>query len=309
VLAVGVSSIAVGLSEGLISYAGLIAMNIQPKAQGEIRNAIILGMALSETAAILSGVIAIVLLVGNPTDHANLLVSGIAKMGIGTVISLTGGVIGIVSYMPAQAACFAIARQPFISSRITNIMLITLSLIQTPSIFGFIVAFLIHGQLDHITTLADGIRLFSGGLCVGLGSIGPAIGLAIFARQACTGPGINREAYNRILSFTFLSGAIIETPIILSLLISLILVGSTTLTVGSLTQGMALLAASICIGLSTFGAGISSGRTAAAACRKIAFSPELFPVLSRTSLLAQGLLDTIPIYGLLISLVLIFLTR
>ena len=100
VLAIGVVSICVGLSQGIISYAGLAAINIQPKAHHDITKAIFLGMALTETAAVLSMVIAITLLLGkNPTPHGDPFTLGIAEMGIGLAICLTGGIIGIISHL------------------------------------------------------------------------------------------------------------------------------------------------------------------------------------------------------------------
>lgn len=306
--AVGINSVGVGLAEGLISHAAVSAINIQPRAQNEITKAAILGMALTETAAVL-GVVTAIILLFNPGPPAIAMYAGIAKIGIAAAICLSGGIIGFVSHLPAKQACYSIARQPFFSTRIINIMLITLSLIQTPSIFGFIIALFIYGQTATLTSMVDTIRLLSSGLCIGLGSIGPAIGLAIFAQSACKALGVNRNSYQRILSFTFLSEAIIETPIIFALLIALILVSPATTANGTAIRGIALLAAGICTGICTLGPGISSGRTAASACKEIGFQPKLYPVLSRASMVAQGLLDTFAIYGLLISLMMIFIIK
>lgn len=302
---VGINSMGVGLGQGLISQAAIEAINIQPRAQAEISRAAIMSMAVTETAAVLGTVIAMIFLFGPSTGHASWY-TGIAKIGIASAICLSGGVVGYVSYLPAAQACFSIARQPFFSNRIINIMLITLSLIQTPSIFGFIIALFINTQLTNLATSSDALRLLASGLCIGIGSIGPAIGLARFAQAACASLGINRNAYQRILSFTFLSEAIIETPIIFALLVSLILISSSAATATDPTRGFALLAAGLCTGFCTFGPGIGSGKTAARACIEIAFQPHLHSVLSRTSMVAQGLLDTFAIYGLLVSIMLIF---
>jgi len=305
-----ISTITVGISEGLIAHAGLVAINMQPKAFRNIATMMYLGIALAETAAILSSIIAILLVMSAPVSSSDsALFVGIAKIGISIVVSFTGGVIGLVSYLPAQEACYATARQPFFSAEIRGIMLITLCLIQTSSIFGFIVAYLIMGQLDTIISIGDSMRLLASGLAVGIGSIGPAIGLGVFSGEACRSVGINREAYPKIRLFTVLSVAIIEAPILFSLLISLILIISANIRGETVLHGTAFLSAAFAVGFSTFGTGINSGKIAAQACKNIAHKPSTFQTISRVSLLAQGLLDTLAIYGLIIAIFLIFIIR
>lgn len=73
-----------------------------------------------------------------------------------------------------------------------------------------------------------------------------------------------------------------------------------------LLKGIAALAASITMGLGTFMTGISSGNTAAAAARQIAHNPSNYNVLSKTSIFAQGIIDTSAIYALIIAASLVF---
>src|SRR5437870_5245177 len=103
--------------------------------------------------------------------------------------------VGIGQGLTSGAALQAINRQP--SARL-----------------DIIIALFIQGQSVFVETMRDSLRLISSGLAIGLGSVGPAIGLAIFAKAACAGIGINRKAYAKILPFTFISEAIIETPVI-----------------------------------------------------------------------------------------------
>ena len=69
-----------------------------------------------------------------------------------------------------------------------------------------------QGQAAHVLLCSDSLRLIASGLCIGIGSIGPAIGLSIFSRAALNGISRNIQAYSKLLSFTFISEAIIETP-------------------------------------------------------------------------------------------------
>lgn len=302
---VGFSAVGVGIGQGLTSVTALDAINRQPNARGDITKAAVLGMALIETAAIMGTFVAIYMLVAAPKDMINSY-GHIASLGIGLALCLPSLVIGIFSALPAQAACIAIARQPFSAQKIIRFMLLSLSIIQTPVIFALIIGFLIHGELSEAITLRDTLRLIGSGLSIGLGSVGPAIGLCLFAQAANEGMGVNREAHNSIFSFTFISQAIIETPIILSLIIaSWLLLVIPSVVVENELDGIILLSAGIAASLGTIGVGISSGRTAATACRQIAKNPAMYSSISRVSFFAQGLIETCTIYPWLIALVLI----
>ncbi len=304
-LTIAINAIGVGIGQGLTSSAALDAINQQPSARPGIFNAAILGIALIETAAVFGTFISFLLLFGAHKAHS--IHVGIAEIGIVLAICLPGFVLGIASAMPARAACFAIARQPFFAQQILRFMLITLSLIQTPIIFGLIVALFIRGQAADVHTMRESLRLLASGLCIGLGSIGPAIGLALFAQQACKSLGMNRKAYNKLLSFTLISEAIIETPIIFALVISSSLLFIVPrLEQENLLDGIVMIAAALCTGIGTIGPGISSGKTATAACHQIALDPEIYGILSRVSMFAQGLIETTAIYAILISFLLLF---
>jgi F0F1-type ATP synthase membrane subunit c/vacuolar-type H+-ATPase subunit K len=304
-LTVSVNSLGVGFGEGLTSRAALEAIDKQPSAQNEIARVAILGTALIETSAIMGVTISLYLLIGSTGAHQSLPTS-IAELGIALAICLSGMVIGLASSYPAREACLAIARQPFFADKILRFMLITQSIIQTPIIFAFIIAIFIHSQAQNISTIPEALVLVASGLCIGLGSIGPAIGLASFAKQACRGLGINRKAYGNLMSFTFISQAIIETPMIFALLVSLMLIILPTNP--TLLSGITFIGAAFCMGLGTLGPGIASGKTASAACHQIALKPELYSTISKVSMFGQGLIDTCAIYTFLIAISLILLT-
>jgi len=305
-MAGAINAIGVGIGQGITSKAALEGINQQPSARNEITKTAILGMALIETAAVMGTFIAFLLLLqartNSHTYYANL-----AEIGIAFAICCSGFVLGLVSALPARAACLSVARQPFFSTQITRFMMISLSLLQTPIIFGLIIALFIQGQAATVSTMRDTLRLIASGICIGIGSIGPAIGLALFAQKACEGIGRNREAYTQVFSFTLISQAIIETPIIFALIISvslLFLVPASDQE--NLLDGIALLAAGLCTGIGTIGPGISSGQTAAAAVVQITKNPEIHGALSRISMFAQGLIETTAIYAVLISFILLF---
>ena len=302
---IALSSISVGLGQGLISWSALNAIDRQPAAENDVMRVAIIGMSLVETVAILGLLVSILLLAYTITSSSNIF-AHYAEIGIIAAMGITGLAIGLASALPAQAACHAVARQPFFAQRISGFMLMTQVLIQTPMISAFLVALFIQGQSGSATTLSDSLRLIASGLCVGIGSIGPAIGLTTFSKAAVTSLGKNTKAYDKLLSFTFISEALIETPIIFCLLIAITLL---FLVPQSATEnsidGIIFLAAGLCTGLGTLGTGISSGVTAAAACTQIGINTDSYNILSRTSILAQSLIETIVLYTVILSLLMI----
>lgn len=302
---IALSSISVGLGEGFISWSALKSIDRQPEAQEDIMRVAIIGMALVETVAVLGLLISILLLFYTSTSTTNIF-ANYAEIGIITAMGITGLVIGIASAVPAQAACHAVARQPFFSQRISGFMLMTQVVIQTPIISAFLVSLFIQNKAGIIVTFTDSLRFIASGLCVGIGSIGPAIGLSTFAKAAVSSLGKNSKTYDKLLSFTFISEALIETPVIFCLLIAITLLFAVPYaTTENTADGIIFLAAGLCTGLGTLGTGISSGITSAAACTQIGENPDSYNILSRTSILAQSLIETIVLYSVILSLLMI----
>lgn len=305
--AIIMTSLGVGIGESFIADAAIKAINIQPSATAALNRAALLGMALTETSGILGFVMAILLLLLKGQNLYTNPNYSIAMLGIAFAIGFSGFIAGIASSFPAQYSLLSIARQPFFSNKIMNLMLLSMSFIQTPVIFGFIISLFIWYQAASISTLTDAIRLLSSGLAIGFGGVGPAIGLGYFAKTACSMVGFNRKAYPRIISFTFISQALIETPIVFALVTALLLL--TTFATGSPLQNVSFIAAALAIGIGNTAPGIASAQTAASACKEIAISTEYSSPVAKVSMIAQGFIDSCAIYCWLISLLLILFVK
>ena len=305
-ISVGLNSVGVGIGESRTSVAALKAIDMQPSAQNTIGKVAIIGTALIETSAVLGLFIAIILMKSPIVEGDTSLYIGISELGCALAIGISGFVVGIVTSFPAEEACYSIARQPFFSDKILNLTLLTQSIIQSPLIFGFLVALFIKTQASSVVDLASSIKFLASGICIGVGAIGPAIGQAIFARNACKSVGINRKAYDKIFNFAIISQAIIETPLVFALLISLVLAITKTPTLNSELFIYTVIAAGFCMGLGTLFPSVSSGKVASSACIQVAHNPESHSTISRVSMLAQGLIDTCAIYALLVALLLMF---
>ncbi len=307
-LVIAATSMGVAIGGSIAAVATTESINIQPRARTGILKASIVGMALTETAAIIGFVVGILLL----TNTQSLVSSGniyyaIANLGIIFAICIAGFATGYASSYPVRYTCLAIARQPFFANQIFNVMLLTLSFIQTPIIFGFIISLLINFQAAQAINLTDSLRLVASGLCVGLGAVGPTIGLALFSKEACYSLGVNRHSYSNIITFVFLSEALIETPIVFGLVTSLLLL--TRSYPNSMLYSIVVILAALCTGISNITPGISSGKIAATACKQISYNQSAYPLVSKASMLAQGMIDSFTIYGWIISLMLILFVK
>ena len=290
------------LGQARINKAALKAIDIQPQAYTDIARINLIGCAITETAAILGFILTNFLLYDpNPIEHEGVYY---ARIGIALAIGISGCICGYFSSAPAESAILAVARQPFFSEKIINTLLITQSIVMTPNIFGFLISLLIFYTMHNINSDIGSLQTLSAGLVIGLGSIGPAWGLSTFTSKVCENMGVSRKSYNALLTFTFLCCAIIETPVIFSLIVALSII-TASITHATIIKGIAFLAAALCMGLSTLTAGISAGKTASAAAQSIALQLDHATNISRLTMIILALLDTFAIYGLLIAMILI----
>jgi len=289
------------LGQGKSSSQFIEALNFQPRAHSALQRMLLISLAILETGGILSLVIWGMLL----QRGISTTLEGISFTGVIFALAIPASVTSIRSYIPIQEALMAVARQPRLTQSVTNLLLLLLSFIQTPLIFGTIVSWFIISQ-DAAASIPDMLRLIAAGATLGFGCIGPVIGLTRFAGQAFHSIGRHYASYNDIVSFTFMSQAIIETPILFALIISLFLLFVITPEPTAIHAGLTYILAALCITGTTLGAGLSSSRTAVATCKSIPHHPQSYRALVRTSMLAQTLIDTVAIYGLIIGCYFLF---
>lgn len=297
------SSIGTSIGQGIIGKNAMESLNRQPSASNSISKLCIIGMAIVETASIMGLVLSILLLNDMHTiTHSGF--SDLAIAGIMIALGISGLCAGIAASIPTARMCHSITHQPFMYTKFLNLMLIVQTLIMTPNMFGMLISLMIKNRMANIQNFNEALQLFSSGVSIGFGSIGSAIGISIFAAAACTAVGINKKSFNKIITFTFICEAIIETPAIFALLISLMILSS-AVNPDAPVQGWRFLSAALCIGLSTIAPSINAGKTGAAACKQIGFNLEQYSALSKIALLALAMIDSFAIYGLLVAIVMI----
>ena len=186
--------IGVALGQGLASKAAIDAIDEQPATSGALNRLFMVALALTETAALSSALLAGLIFMSSATK----IETACAHMGAAIALALPATLIGFLSAFPIRAALRSVARQPLVAPKIFNLLLLAVSMAQTPIIFGLLVGFFVVQKGGDAASFADGLRLLASGLALGIGSLGPSIGLALFGSRACAGVGRNREAYDRV---------------------------------------------------------------------------------------------------------------
>jgi F-type H+-transporting ATPase subunit c len=219
-LAMGLGAIGSAVGEGFIAMKAVQSLGRQPRAAGKLLRTMLIGQAVTETAAIFALVIALVLLFRGEVAEAvkgySFIAAGIA-IGFGTIGS------GFGSGLPGGAACEGIGRQPGNADAITINMLIGQAVSQTATIFSLTVALILIIKAPE-SGLINICAILGAGCAIGFGAIGPGIGDGLVARKANL--AISKNAKNMgLLTRTMLIGqAVTETTDIYSMVVALILI-------------------------------------------------------------------------------------
>ena len=290
------------IGQAISSRAALDALDLQPSARDSLGKILMVALALTETAALFSTLMCFMILSAGSFSMPQ----SLGQLGAALAIALPACVVGLASSYVIRKAFEASSRQPLFTQGTTYLLFLSLSIAQTPTIFGLMIGLFLLKNAAAALFVVEGVKLLASGVALGVGAVGPALGVALFGGSACESIGINRNAYGRIFSFALMSLAIIETPVLFALVISMMLLFRAPVDLP--INGVLYLASALSIGLCTFGLGVSSGRTASAACVQIArCSEEQYSMISKTSITAQTLSDTNVIYGFLVSFGLILL--
>ena len=272
------------LGQSRISKKSLAAVERQPVAKNDLVKTSTLSLAFGETAAVLALII---------------------SLWLATALALPAFFVGYYSSFPAESALMAIARQPFFSKKIENSMILGLSLLQTPLVFGFITSIIITQALSSIETVAQGVACTAVGLCMGLGSIGSIIGLSSISSTLYSSLAVNKNAYSKLWSFSTISMALIETAALFAFLVALLMLRKAVLPTITLYQSALFILIALLIFLATLSVAYFSAKTACSATEAIAATPEHATKISRACFLAQSLIETLLIYAVLTAFLLL----
>lgn len=227
-LAMGLSAIGPGVGEGFAAGRAAVGISRQPAQGGGLLRNMLIGQAIAETSGILGLVVAIIMVtrgsVGNWAVASALIGSGLA-VGFSAIGP------GIGSGLVAGKALDAISRTPASTGKATMTMLIGQALSQNAAIFGFLISMmLMFGAGSHLEA-GEWLKIvptmgqyLGAGLCMGLGAVGPAIGIGFAAAKAVEGIGLNLENAGLLQRTMFVGVAVSESTAIYALVVSLLLI-------------------------------------------------------------------------------------
>lgn len=220
-IAMGIGSIGAAVGEGMVAMKALQAVGRQPKASSRIIRMMIIAQAVTETSAIFSLVVSMLLLFSVPSEGS--LSKGIALLVAGVTMGLGSIGAGFGSGLPGRSAIEGVGNNPENADALTINMIIGQAVTQTSAIFSMTIALTLV-MLNPEDELTKVYSLLGAGLAMGLGAIGPGIGTGLVAARATE--ALSKDGANlNLLTRTMIIGqAVTETADIYAIVVSLILI-------------------------------------------------------------------------------------
>ena len=145
-----------------------------------------------------------------------------------------------------------------------------------------------------------------GGLAMGLGAIGAAIGEGYTAAQANLAVSRDPKNSGEIFKNMLVGQAVAESASIFALVIAILLL-FLDVSVPTLLKAAALFGAGISMGFGAIGSGIGSGYPGGQACAGIARQPAIASQLTTNMLIGSAVCQTPAIFSMVVALMLMFI--
>ncbi|MBW1989383.1 MAG: ATP synthase F0 subunit C, partial [Deltaproteobacteria bacterium] len=147
--------------------------------------------------------------------------------------------------------------------------------------------------------------LAGGGLCMGFGAIGAAVGEGLAAAQANGAVSRNPALAGDIFKTMLVGQAVAESAAIFALVVAMLLLFS-DFSHGSWLDVSVVFSAGICMGFGAIGSGVGSGFPAGAACEGMARQPQASGRLMTNMLIGSAVCQTPAIFAMVVSFILLF---
>ena len=222
-------------------------------------------------------------------------------MGLGAIGAAVGE--GYIAGF-ANSAC---SSRPEKAGDVIKTMLIGQAVAESTAIFALVVAMLLL-FMNYVGDMTKAVALLSAGLCMGFGAIGSGIGSGFPAAEAAKGMARQPATTSQLTTTMILGAAVCQSQGIYSLVVALMLMFLDFGDRAFNPNALALLGAGFSTGLAAIGAGIGQGMIAGGTCQTIARQPLSQAKATGTMLVGQAVTETPSIFGLVISVLLIFRT-
>ncbi|NOZ20242.1 MAG: ATP synthase F0 subunit C [Planctomycetes bacterium] len=218
--ALGCGAVGCGVGAGYIASHAARGTSRQPAVAGPLLRTMLIGQAISETPGIFALVIGLLLIFRAPDPY---LAQSFAFMGAGLAVGLSALGSGLGASIAGGRACEAIARQPKAENRVALTMLLGQSIATSPSIFGFVIALLLGLIQYESNSVVRSMALLGAGISMGMGAIGPGLGIGIAGGEASTSVGMNSRASGTINRVLLIGAAVSESTSIYSFVVALLM--------------------------------------------------------------------------------------
>jgi ATP synthase F0 subunit c len=160
-------------------------------------------------------------------------------------------------------------------------------------------------QVD-VQTLTEVAAYAGGGLAMGLGAVGAAIGEGYTASLANVAVSRNPKISGDIFKNMLVGQAVAESASIFALVVAILLL-FLDVAVTSYLKAPALFGAGLCMGLGAIGSGVGSGNPGGKACQGIARQPSAASQLTTNMLIGSAVCQTPAIFAMVVALMLMFI--
>ena len=222
-----IAGIGPGIGQGYAAGKAAQAVGENPSSQKQVTLVMLLGSAVAETSGILSLIIALMLLFGNPLVkiEGNTLILMASAIGVGLAM-IAGLGPGIGQGYAAGRGAEAVGENPNGQRQVTLVMLRGSAVAETSGILSLVVALLLLYGNPLIKVEGKAIVLMASAIGAGfamIAGIGSAVGQGYAAGKATEACGKRPKYQQLIMKAMFIGQAVAQASSIFALIIALIL--------------------------------------------------------------------------------------
>ena len=157
-----------------------------------------------------------------------------------------------------------------------------------------------------ISTWVNLAAFSGGGIAMGLGAVGAAIGEGYTASEASVAVSRNTKLSGDVFKSMLVGQAVAESASIFALVIAILLLFLDAPN-PTLTKGAALFGAGLCMGFGAIGSGVGSGFPGGQACKGMVRQPAMSSRLTTNMLIGSAVCQTPAIFAMVVALILMFI--
>lgn len=312
-----IAGVGPGMGQGYAAGKAAESTGAHPENQKTSLMTMLVGAGVAETTGILSLVVALILMFGNPMIHQDGNALAIAGSAIGVGLAMVAGVgAGIGCGYAAGKGAEGAGIAPENNRGTMMCMLLGSAVAQTTGIFSLVIA-LILMYANPLASASAGasneIALVLGMSGIGAGAsmiagLGSGVGCGYAAGKASEAVSMNPDATGKSIMLMLVGSAMAQTSAIFSLVITLILMYGNPflgLDANYLILGASGVAAGVAM-IGGLGPGVGQGYAAGKAIEGASFNLNATNKVMVVMILGQAISQTSSIFSLVVALILMY---